>query len=197
MFWIPICFLVFIFWAISTSYNKIGAAAQRRQAAEQQNITQAFVAQVTDKKLEWETAKELEDNAIKRHNIVQEFMGGDPAWRDFYFTHNAAQHVLMAKQGKIPVWEAEYGYSGGTSTNLPPWQMNEMRERFLLAIEQELRSHRVRTAIVAQFNTDATASPIGAFESLRSHVERCGYGDTIWATRFCWAQTVPGGEYMI
>ena len=196
MFWIPICFIVLVFCLIRGVIDYVQTESMKSKADQHEAKIKAFEKQVEDENLEWEMEGKLEKDYVLRASIVRDFMGGGEEWSQFYLTTNAALRVLMAQHGKLPRLDARFGYSGGGAGNYrlsTPKRIHEMREEFLLALEDELNKNGVHTVLVAQFDRK-NGWPTGEYESVRDHVKHFGYGTGNFLTKYMWAQCVEGGE---
>jgi len=194
MFWIPICFLVFVWWLITKAYGGVTAIGANRRAEAHAEAIREFQAKTNlSRELEYEIRKRLDHNFTEQRRVILDFMGSDIEEQDVFAfavsTLRPAYRILAAQQGRV--WSMD-GW-GGTTPPMQsemmdqPWKIFELTERMFLRMEDEMIKHGVNTKIMADYIEYH-------FEPVREHVARCGFGKLDGRVHFVWAQYSPQWE---
>lgn len=188
MFWIPICFLVFVGWIIKKAVNGITSIGAREAQIMRASAIHKFEQLTTlSREEEWEIRKQLDHNFNKQFQIVREFMGDDIEEQDItQFTCSVlkpAYRILAAQRGRV--WNGYDLYTGTTlpSADLkmdPPWKIFELSERFLVKIESALREKGINASLMADYIEYN-------FEPVREHIAAYGYGKLNGRVHFKWS----------
>ena len=188
MFWIPICFLVFVGWVVKEIVNRIAGIGKAKKQYTRSAAIHEFEQKTTlSREDEWIIRQQLDGNYQKQFQIVREFMGGDIEEKDVqaftYSTLYPAYRILAAQRGCV--WNGYDLYTGTTlpSQNMtmnPPWKIFELSERFLVKIEETLREKGIKATLTADFIENS-------FEPVREHVAAYGYGKIDGRVHFKWA----------
>ena len=191
MFWIPVCFLVFVGWIIKKAVNEItDISARETQIMQSAAIHEFEQLTALSREEEWEIRKQLDHSFNKQFQIVRVFMDGDIEEQDVkQFTCSILQpayRILAAQSGHI--WNGYDLYTGTTLppedlTMNPPWKIFELSERFLVKMESTLREKGVNAILMADYIANH-------FEPVREHVAAYGYGKIDGRVHFKWAYYV-------
>ena len=133
-------------------------------------------------KIEREHEKQYELNK----DVVSDFMGGDPGWRDFtgqYLSEVLATQVILAQHGLIDTRFLTMMYIVHNGIAEPELAA-DMNAQFVLAIQQELWKHGVHVVAMFQNRFD---NNLNIQKSLKEYIAENGVSGIYPTARF-WFQ---------
>lgn len=194
MFWIPVCVIICLWYLIASTVSNVKTIHYQADYNRYKKAEESLKRQVVDRDLEYQINQSLEFNSEKCKQIVCEFMGDDPAWRDYTDLLSGRQKALivsMAKEGKLPNDCVSFGVYlplaestrfSKDGHRISPEKGRVMNEDFMLRVEFCLQKHGINAEVYCWTNLLNENRTIHM--PLKQFIHEYGDGATHYNTRF-------------